>query len=572
MTLAPGNFPERHSVFSGTRLPSKVHYFRGVYILCLFGFWRLASYLVGFVESVIGMGGCVSTHSKIIKSQQKHFHKSVNRCGKMSSSIPDVPTKRLSDAGNRVRDFAVSEYVHLNFEKGAATTCKRSEMSNKTFHLTQMQWNHSQIDANGICQEEAWFDSVSIIDSDSDDDFSSVHGDGFPCVGDAIGRISNAQLLQYESASCFVDSGCKYEGFYESYLKIDGGKTEKFLGKDEYKKVLNDPYGSFKGLKEGTHDSGEKNQENRKQSTVIMFSLTKKSIEGENKTEFCAAEKYLYRPRAGLLVPCSVGEKPNPGSWSEVLPSVFNLRGENYFRDKQKYPASNCSPYKPIGVDLFVCPRKINHIAQHLELPPAKEHEKIPSLLIVNIQVPTYNATMFLGEYDGEGMSLVLYFKVSENFEKEISPHFQDSIKRLVEDEMEKVKGFTKESIVPYRERLKILAGLVNPEDLQLSSAERKLITAYNDKPVLSRPQHNFFRGPNYFEIDLDIHRFSYISRKGLESFQDRLKHGILNLGLTIQAQKPEELPEQVLCCVRLNKMNFVNNGQVPTIVNLNDD
>ncbi|KAF3622854.1 putative beta-1,3-galactosyltransferase 19-like [Capsicum annuum] len=272
------------------------------------------------------------------------------------------------------------------------------------------------------------------------------------------------------------------------------------------------------------------------ESLNMCFALKLKDDHSRIQCYTFSSKALLQRPIAGSQVPVCRLEKKMPDSWSHIEPGTFRVRGENYFRDKKKVFAPNYAAYYPFGVDVFLSQRKIFHIARLVELPFIEHSGTLPPILVVNVQIPLYPTTIFQGETDGEGMSFVLYFKLSESYAKELPPHFQESIRRLIDDEVEKVRTFPVEHTVPFRERLKILGRVANMEELPLSVAERKLMHAYSEKPVLSRPQHEFFKGENYFEVDIDMHRFSYISRKGFETFLDRLKLCCLDVGLTIQA------------------------------------
>ncbi|KAL5806652.1 hypothetical protein ACOSQ4_029385 [Xanthoceras sorbifolium] len=384
----------------------------------------------------------------------------------------------------------------------------------------------------------AWFDSHSALESDLDDDFFSVHDDCLSPNGlenEPTLRVSSPKDLDQKDQNVDtknVQPNNRLPHLASTVLSADKKRSSNPIT----------PMSRWKALSR----------------------LSFKFREGHSNPTSFSPKVLLQRPMAGSSIHCCPLEKKMSDCWSPIEPSTFKVRGQNYFRDKKKKDfAPNCAAFCPFGADVFLSQRKINHIARFVELPVMNLSEDFPSILVVNIQIPLYPAAMFQSENDGEGINLVLYFKLSQSYSKELPHHFQENIRRIINDEVERVKSFPLDTIAPFRERLKILGRVTNVEDLHLGTAEKKLLNAYNEKPVLSRPQHEFYLGENYFEIDLDIHRFSYISRKGFDSFQDRLKLCILDFGLTIQENKAENLPENMLCCIRLNKINFSNYRQL---------
>nr|AAO38509.1 unknown protein [Oryza sativa Japonica Group] len=430
--------------------------------------------------------------------------------------------------------------------------------------------------------EEAWYDSFAMSESDGEDDFHSVQDDAFSLNG-----FENDAALSTRDANGGSFNGSSHSS-EQHYRKPRSSELSRGNLENGVRSSVSHEDVASVSAEDSAHGGGGRilddcgllpnnclpciasavgvNEKKRPLSTSpthsmkmpsLKLSFKKKSGEAHPSSTLLSTKDFLERPLAGSQVQLCLLEKKILNSWSHIDPGTFRVRGSNYFRDKKKELAPNYAAYYPFGVDVYLSPQKLNHISRYVQLPDVQISSKLPPLLVVNVQVPLYPASLFQNEIDGEGMSFVLYFRLSDAYSKELPPSFIENIRKLVDDHVEKVKAFPMETTIPFRERLKILGRVANLEDLPLSAAERKLMHAYNEKPVLSRPQHEFYLGDNYFEVDIDMHRFSYISRKGFETFLDRLKICMLDVGLTIQGNKAEELPEQILCCVRLNGIDY---------------
>ncbi|KAK7316378.1 hypothetical protein VNO77_35380 [Canavalia gladiata] len=465
----------------------------------------------------------------ILRTPTSKKHRFLRRATRITKRVTrrkrerDRERERMGTCGSRPKvseDLATNRTNHRSHRRRRRILRRRVSSRKIEANVTH---SNSALQASNRASDAAWFDSTSALDSECDDEFYSVY-DGEVSTGhaDDIGEdkklaLDHCGILPNTCLPCLSSNALAVE--------------------------------KRRPMSPDTPSSRRKS----------LSKLSFKWKEGSSDMVLLSPKAFRQKPLAGSLIPFSPIDKQTPGSWSSIEPSSFRVRGKNYLRDKKKEFAPGSAAFYPLGADLFLSSRKIEHIARFVQIPALNIPGDIPSILIVNIQIPLYPVTIFQSENDGEGMNVVLYFKLSEKYSKDLPDQFRENISKLINDEVERVKGFPMDTIAPFRERLKILGRVANVENLSLSTTEKKLMNAYNEKPVLSRPQHEFYLGENYLEIDLDVHRFSYIARKGFEGFIERLKLCNLDFGLTIQGNKTEDLPEHLLCAIRLNKIDYSN-------------
>ncbi len=120
------------------------------------------------------------------------------------------------------------------------------------------------------------------------------------------------------------------------------------------------------------------------------------------------------------------------------------------------------------------------------------------------------------------------------------------------------VKKFLKcEEGDPLRERLKAIARLVNLDEVPLNMLVKRVVQSYsNTLPWMTRPQQQFFKGPNYLEITFDSHLYRYVARKTFHVFHPTIRDHIFDLAMVIEADKDEELPEQIWGATRFVRLD----------------
>ena len=205
------------------------------------------------------------------------------------------------------------------------------------------------------------------------------------------------------------------------------------------------------------------------------------------------------RLTAGMAGSCA-GE-----AWSQPDGSSFNVRGVSYTSDKKKV-SSAPALYELLGVDVFSSCRKIPHVARFLRLSdaagvdsfgPEVSVAQLPRFLVINIQIPIGTPSIF-GEADGVGHNVVIVFSLPAAALAAMPAGQRALFERFHADGVE-ADG------QPTRERLKFIPHIDNTayvfEHLRLGRTEKRLIQQYDSKPVLTRPQHRYFRGRDYLEV-----------------------------------------------------------------------
>mmetsp|Transcript_6420 Transcript_6420/g.7796 ORF Transcript_6420/g.7796 Transcript_6420/m.7796 type:complete len:294 (+) Transcript_6420:322-1203(+) len=258
-------------------------------------------------------------------------------------------------------------------------------------------------------------------------------------------------------------------------------------------------------------------------------------------------------------------DKDSPVSWTDGDGKTFSVRtGPNYKKTGKKALSAD-SLYECVAVDFISDPnKKIEHVASKSKLPEPRDVDDLrainlsglPRLFIVNIKVPFKPASMMAGSnyYDNDhGCSWILTFSIKPDTVKEALGNSPRNAVKLLKAFMSEWP--TNEDL---RRRFKVILHIDNIEDIQVRGLS--MLKGYNGKPAIINKMGDRFCDESkaeYFELDLNVTKGKYMSRKGLDQVRDVCAGAALRIGFLIQGEPDDELPEIMVGCANIRNLDI---------------
>jgi len=301
-----------------------------------------------------------------------------------------------------------------------------------------------------------------------------------------------------------------------------------------------------------------------------VASLTRRRSKKETKaSKGNRSESMLGMDRAllgtGRIIAGITTSRRSIRKWEPIEPSTFKLRcGPDYRRNGFKKPSVG-SFYDIAAVDTFRSKEKkyVSNIGNKVDMSeliqPGEDgwYHGLPRIWVVVLQIPDYAPSVLASVQDGEGVAICFYFKLNKRGE-EAAKEGKGCAKVM--------KKFLREPLTisdadrgPHQ--WKNMVRLANSDELQIGWVLRGYVQKYNAKPFLSRNCKSYYKGSSHFEVNVDIHRFNYVSRQGMYQFRSLLKQLTLDIGFVVQCDTDDEMPEKLLGCVRLKALDAENDA-----------
>jgi Protein ENHANCED DISEASE RESISTANCE 2, C-terminal len=253
--------------------------------------------------------------------------------------------------------------------------------------------------------------------------------------------------------------------------------------------------------------------------------------------------------------------------WSRPDPSVFQVRGPQYFHDKKKIPSASGYLFPCRGIDLFLtdsCPQNVGHTFSNVLM--GGKLRDVPTL-IINFRLP-WGILLLYCEIPSK---FVPFLDVSTKYGTDeynitISTKLQSILNDMTPGDRTVARWCMNNS--EYRNKtLKIVPVVVDGPWVVKSVVGGKpaIIGAKLPISYVYQPSTDGSTDAVYLEADLDV-AASSAARGILSVARSYTQVLTLNLGFVIQANEQDELPEQMLTGARLHGIDPLTAPSLPSV------